>query len=244
MKASDSHASERARRRARKVERWCFFAAVIPLLEPLYSAPSIGLATPLVILMPWMAIWLVWRYPGLYRLSPNGDRAFAELSWAVLLPGFILAILVRIDLHALDRPLLLVGGPIGVAALFGAAVTIDPTVRRWRMATLWVLLASAAYGFGVAGFANAKLDRSPAQVYRVHVWGYSYSRGGGGSWNLELGGWNAHPDGERWKVSGSVYEVGRRSGSVCVNERAGAIGIRWFTIDACAESPLSTNGPG
>ena len=199
----------------------------------LYPRPYAPALLTLAI-MPWVAVWVVARSNGLYRVLARRNEIRPSLAWPIFMPGFLLLIRALQDVGVLDLARAL-SFATGVAALLaGAAFMSDPRLHKERAsAVLWMLFL-LAYGYGTVVLGNRLLDRSPGEAYRVEVLGKRMSHGSRStSYYLLLAPWGPRPKPREVSVPGSLYTDMQRGGSVCIQQGPGALGIGWYVIGRC-----------
>ncbi|WP_437528475.1 hypothetical protein WME79_45475 [Sorangium sp. So ce726] len=192
-----------------------------------YAAAIAALAA-----IPLAATALLLAGRGLYSISDARNEIRPSLLMPLFGPGMILVVRTLFDLKAVNwQPPLLWTAPIAVA--FTALVLVgEPTLRRRWFAPLGVLLVLAGYAWGALQMANALLDRSEPEEFRVAVLGKSFYSGKGLKYRLELSPWGPDPGGAV-TVDRDLYNAVEVGGSVCVKLQPGALGVRWFRVGPC-----------
>jgi hypothetical protein len=121
-------------------------------------------------------------------------------------------------------------GTLGIGALLAAS---DPALRR-RVPALALLVALvAAYPWALLAQANALLDRSPRETFRVTVVGKHVSTGKHTSYELRLAPWGPVEEEEDADVGRATYEAVAVGDAVCALLRGGALGVRWYVVGRC-----------
>lgn len=207
----------------------------------LLSAVGLGGVAPpplwLVLLeasAPWIAVAAVLRFPERLVVFFGGRRVplFGVWSFAALAPLGVNAYrpLVR-TLPAVEL------GLLAGAVVFAAAAISLRQPKAIPLLILPILPLSLLYGFTNVVQVNWVLDQSPATMFRTVV--TRKSPAGRSELSLDLGPWGASPEQkslstrDRISVARETYDAVRVGGPVCVMQREGALGIAWYTAQAC-----------
>ncbi|WP_437731828.1 hypothetical protein [Sorangium sp. So ce1335] len=225
----------RALARARRVARAATVVTAGALFWAwLYPRPYEAAIVTLAAIPPAMvALLLAGR--GLYAISDDRNEIRPSLLVPLFGPGMILAVRAYLDLDVIDWEPPLVWTALIALALAVLVMIGEPALRRRWYAPLGVLLFLAAHPWGALQMANALLDRSEPEVFRVAVLDKRLSSGKGPRYNLRLAPWGPEQGGEV-TVDGALYEAAEVGGAVCVAHRSGALGVRWFSVGRCDES--------
>jgi hypothetical protein len=218
-----------ARRIARAARITAFAAAAWGWFHPRPYGPA--MAALAIIPAAALAVLVVGR--GRYSLEGRRNEVRPELMTPILVPAFVLVLRVLLDLEIVDhRPLLQWAalGTLGIGALLAAS---DPALRR-RVPALALLVALvAAYPWALLAQANALLDRSPRETFRVTVVGKHVSTGKHTSYELRLAPWGPVEEEEDADVGRATYEAVAVGDAVCALLRGGALGVRWYVVGRC-----------
>jgi hypothetical protein len=179
-------------------------------------------------LMPLSALWLIGRYPGLFRVDKKRADAHPTLAY-VLLSSCILA--YRGVMYV---SLLRWGAALGYAVLVALLLcAVFAMVDRTMIATsssaitlfglLWVI------GLGMILNANALLDHSSAVTYHSVVTAkHTYKS----NHHVSLTTWGPSDGGDA-DVSRSLYESVEPGSTVCVYLWRGALNIPNYSVAWC-----------
>jgi hypothetical protein len=185
--------------------------------------------------VPWLAVAIVARSEGLFRIVPAKNDAHPNMTVPFVAPGVVLVAL-SFGFHLLDwQPLLMFAAGTGTA-LWMAAAAADSGLRKNRPNLVFMLLFAAIYGYGASREANAVLDRTPATVYRPAVIGKHTSTGKHTSYYLDLGAWGPDMRMGEESVPSSLYQFMRPGDRVCVMVKQGALRAPWYTVTECNRS--------
>jgi hypothetical protein len=126
---------------------------------------------------------------------------------------------------------------LGWLAVFGAALRVDPWIRRHLGGAALLAVLCGAYGYGAGLEANALLDGTTPRLYPVTVRAMHVNRGRGATYYLGVSGWGPHPSGEDVAVSMRRYAATSIGDVVCVKLRPGALGVGWYVLGSCDNGP-------
>jgi hypothetical protein len=192
--------------------------------------------------MPWIAIGMVWCLPGWYSLFRGLTGRFLLLQGgetsislvAVFFPTCF-TVAAYYDYLSLVRsaPIILPACIVGVALLVAGGVSdrnLWASDAGHRIDLLIAVILSLAYGYATVFQVNCVLDHSPTAVYRAVVTDKS-DRGRG--WHLEVGSWGSQQAARNVKVPYELFKSIQPGQEVCIVQRAGALGISWYTAQSC-----------
>jgi hypothetical protein len=198
----------------------------------LYPRPY-DLAFLICATIPWVAVVIASRNPSLYRLNPSRNDVGANLSFAVLMPTFALAMRAILDSQVLDWETLLM---TIVAVAAACTLVMVWLVRELRGSVLIFGAFMLAYAYGVVAVANVRFDRGEPQVFVAQVLGAHESSGKTTTYYLDLGPWGPRKSAEEVEVGSAFYASGSRRETVCVYLYRGALKARWFEVWDCPRS--------
>jgi hypothetical protein len=207
-------------------------AALLMLFAALFTRSAAVAA--MLILMPWAALGVVRLTTGAVRI----DRARREsrkpnLALVYAMPSFALTGASLLSAHVLRWTEAVIPTLVLALAMFAATLWVERHLARlsWTL-TPFVFLA-AMYGIGASLQANILLDRSEPQLFRAPVEGKRVVRGKSTEYRLQLGEWGPQTAGSRVSVPFPLYVAASPGTPVCIGLRAGALGIRWYTVARC-----------
>lgn len=211
-------------------------AAGIAAAAWLYIYPKpYDLAVLLAALVPWAAILVAARSHGLYRLDSRRNDVRPNIAAPVLLPSIALALRAWQDIGVLDP---------SPAIAWIAALGVPFAFTAWRVgggaslpAGLLALVLGACYASGVVLLGNALLDRAGGERYRVQVLSQHVTHGSrsGPSYHLRLAPWGPRAAPEDVRVGRALYQLAATRRVVCVQQRPGALQLRWYLVRACPD---------
>jgi len=195
------------------------------------------------ILTPTIALALV--LSSICAFSLNGgvvtdfSKEGADAHIVLLAVGLFVSIFpiwhaIVIDFGAITLDSMLIG-----CALILFAVAIDKTARSLPFILLGSLVVSVCFGYGAVQETNMALDRSPPDIFHVPVIkkdspfykGSSTRR----SYQLTLAPWGPESARRTIAVDEELFNSVPLGGAVCIDLRAGGLGIRWYQgADRCA----------
>jgi hypothetical protein len=218
-----------ARRRARVLTALAVIASVWGFVWP---APY-ALVIAALALLPLAALALVAWAGSLYQIAGHRNDARANLVVVYIGPSMTLGVRALLDIALLEWVPALLLTLVAAAALALVIVAADAKVRerRWELAA--VLLFAGAYAWGAVVEANALLDRSAVIVHEVTVLDQRESHGRTTEYYLRLAPWGPRAEEHEVAVPRALYEASPPGSLVCVAQRAGALGIGWYSVQAC-----------
>jgi hypothetical protein len=190
--------------------------------------------------LPWVAVWIMARSPGLYTLNAPRGSGRPDLTILLISPGFLLMLRALQDVHILDWQRLLPMAVLVAIALMGSLLWALPSTREKPGMLVLTLVLVLAYGYGVTSLGNALLDRTSGSIYPATVNGKYVTSGRGKTPMLRLGPWGPNAAGEDVGVAWDLYRGTAVGEKVCAHSYPGAFGIPWFRVTQCEPKPTST----
>jgi hypothetical protein len=183
--------------------------------------------------LPILAILIALRSNGLYRLDQERNDAHPNLAIPFVLPGAVLGMRAILDFEIVGwhRPTIIA---LLIAITMTALVAVaDPITRTkpWTLAAL--LFCTCMYGYGASLEANSLLDRSASQTFSPSVVSRFTTHGKRTEHYVTVEPWGPYTDREKIEVSQDVYDSAEVGHSVCIELRAGALWVPWYTVDTC-----------
>jgi hypothetical protein len=190
--------------------------------------------------LPWIAVWIMARSPGLYTLNAPRGSGRPDLTILLISPGFLLALRALQDVHILDWQHLIPVAALVAIALMGGVLWALPSAREkpGMLALTFVLVL--AYGYGVTSLGNALLDRTRGSVFPATVYGKYVTSGRGRTPTLRLGPWGPQAAGQDVRVPWDLYRSTAIGDKVCAHSYPGAFGIPWYRITQCEQKTITT----
>jgi hypothetical protein len=183
--------------------------------------------------LPWAAVWIMARSPGLYTINAPRGSGRPDLTILLISPGFLLTLRALQDVHLLDWHGVLVGAGLVATGLMGSVLWAVPAIRQKLGIAALTLALVLAYGYGVVALGNAVLDRSNGASYETTVRGKHVSGGRNRSPQLRIGPWGPRATEEDVTVPWEMYRSAGIGDTVCVQLRPGAFGIPWYRLSRC-----------
>ena len=219
--------------RARRIARWITSATFVVCGWVIFYPRPYDLAIACAVIMPWIAVITAARGGPLYRVNTSPHDVGADLSAAVMLPGFALALRALFDGQVFDWEKLLMATIVATAICVFLMVWLLRELRADTGTIGIVGLIMMAYGYGVVGLANTRLDDGEPTTYPARVLGAHVSSGRSSSHYLELGPWGPRTAAEDVDVGKEYYAIGSQRETVCVYLYPGALGARWYVVWDC-----------
>ena len=178
--------------------------------------------------LPWIALEIVRRSGGLFRVDAKRNDAHPNVAVAFMFPGLVLGSRSLLDYNVFLSPVA-AWFTIGIGGLvFLAAFVVDRSVRGKVGTLIGLLVFSLAYGYGIAIEANALLDRSTGVTYVANVEGKHIVSGRATTYNLDLGPWGPKTKSSKLRVNRATYRNIERGDIVYLTMRRGALGVNWY----------------
>jgi hypothetical protein len=193
---------------------------------------------PAQILVPWIAFGLVWCFPRVISFGCSWADKYVAWSGLVLLITLPARIAYYYVALLNETSAFLTAFIVGALLCLAAALLDSKRLaRRERFVMVFWLLPATLYSHAAASQLNCVLDNSPATVYRSVVikkplaYGDMYHP----DYWLRVEPWGAE-HGAKDKdagVSSRTYHSVHVGDTVCVVQREGWLGLRWFTVQTC-----------
>jgi hypothetical protein len=190
--------------------------------------------------LPWIGLAFVWVFPRLVSFGADwGDKygVWAILAIALFLPGNYAYRYA--ELRSSGIPLALGTG----AVLCAASVLVDPQQleRRSRIILVVWLWVASVYSYGLILQLNCWLDYSPPVVAQTKVLRKVRVRRADGPL-LRLAPWGGMTEPQTAHVPYRLDALAGPGDTVCVVERAGRLGMPWYTVQTCPWNGLASLG--
>jgi hypothetical protein len=197
----------------------------------LYPRPYVPAIVALIVL-PWVAIEILRRSNGLFRVDERRNDAHPSVAIALMFPPLILAVRSVLDYNVLQSAssFLMYASIGGVLAFLAAKFDTTLWARKPIFAIFCVI--GFAYGFGAVTEGNALLDRSPGTSYSATVEGKHVSHSKRTSYHLKLGPWGHETKPSDLEVSRATYDPIECGDVALLTLRRGAFGLNWYYLGA------------
>lgn len=183
-------------------------------------------------LSPWIALELVRRSKGLFRIDSSRNDAHPTIASLYLFPSMVLMFRAVDDFNIMPSvaaALLSIG--VG-GLLFLATLRIDPSLKGKLGTKIALAVFSLAYGYGAGIEMNTMLDRSTPVTYAVPIKGKRVIDYKGKRYELQLGPWGPKTKPSELRVGRATYEPIQSGDVVILALKRGALGVKWFYIQA------------
>jgi len=213
------------------VAAWC-------LVAPWPYLAAIGAAA----VLPLLALIIVAVSDGLVRFTRSTTEAYAAVTLAPVYGAAVLIWHVYWDFQLIDLSVAVrVGGVIGLI-LLALAVAEDRGLTRHMLRLGIAAIVAVAYGVSVVTLANVQLDHSPGRNFQSRIIDSNVGHGNG-TYLVKLAPWGSRQSAAEVSVPETVFRRLAMPGSfACISVYDGALGIRWFSVDACASSGSHSAG--
>lgn len=183
--------------------------------------------------LPWVAVYIMARSPGLYALNAPRGSGRPDLTILLISPGFLLMLRALQDVHILDWQRLLLLAALVAMALMGSVVWAIPSARQKVGTIALTLTLLMAYGYGTAALGNAVLDQARGSTYPTTVYGKHVTGGRNRTPTMQLGPWGPRATQEEATVPWDLYRSTAVGEKVCVVLHPGAFGVPWYRVAKC-----------
>jgi hypothetical protein len=183
--------------------------------------------------LPWIAVWIMARSPGLYTFNAPRGSGRPDLTILLISPGFILTVRALSDVQILDWQRLLPWAVLVALILMGSVMWAIPAIRDKLGMVVLTLILVLAYGFGVTSLGNALLDGTRGSIYPTAIYGKYVTSGRSRTPMMRLGPWGPRTSVEDVRVPWDVYRSTNIGEKVCVLSHPGAFGVPWYRIATC-----------
>ncbi|MGC8550220.1 MAG: hypothetical protein ACP5M4_11025 [Acidobacteriaceae bacterium] len=188
-------------------------------------------------LLPLVGIGLLYRFPLLYAVFKQKADPRAELSLAIMIPGFglLFAFSAGESSHILHSSQIL----IWIAVIFIAFVValLQPALSSVNRtgAVIGILVAGALYSIGVIHTADTLPDHSIPEPFQAQVLDMHESHGRSTSYYLSIAPWGPVTNGTDVEVSYHTYHSVSPGDTVCINLHSGYLQAPWYTLHTCPQ---------
>lgn len=210
--------------------RWIGLALFVWLL--VFPKPYV-LAIAVALILPWIAVALVLRFPKTLLIDFKGRTLRGSLDGIFLIPSVALAVRAFRDLSFLDSWTVFLAAIATAACIIIVLTRILPRLpSSWDEWTVLALVA-LAYAFGALAQIDTLPDDTRPVIYRTTVRGMHVSGGRSSISYLDLAPWGQQERSGDVGVPYEFYWKVRPGAQVCVFVRPGFIGLRWYWVDFC-----------
>jgi hypothetical protein len=190
-----------------------------------------GLAIGALFVLPWVALEIVHRSHGLFRLDAHKKDVHPNVAFAFLVPSMILMLRGVLDFSALSWWRLVAYGASLAVVLCARAKWADSSLGKKQIVVFYIL--AFCYGLGAVSAVNGYLDVSDPVLYRATVLGKHVSRGRTTTYRLTLVPWGPRTGENTVEIPKEMYDVVNIGDSVCPSVKRGALGVAWYDVFGC-----------
>jgi hypothetical protein len=216
-------------------------AIILPLWLLFYPTPY-QLAWLLVLTLPPISLYIVWRYKGLVTVNDTKKSAYPSMLAALLVSCLMVGVraLIDYDVYLYNK---VWPYTIGIAvALTTATWVIAYTGYQKNInkkPILFVLaLLFAGYGYGATVFYNCHFDAAMPTVFTQQVTKMYTTSGKSTTYYITTGPWGRFPDEQNISVPKSLYNSLQAGDSVNIFLKQGKLGIPWYFVGKKETDPL------
>jgi len=216
---------------ARRAVRWLLVPAYAIAFWTLASPEPGALVLALTAIQPIVALFLTWRFQGLFTLAGSRRPVRADLGVLLLVPGVALAGRALQD-ASLAQPASLLAPALAVGAgLWALALASSDDLRAARLQAIGMAVVLVLYAGGLLALADVRLDQAAPVRTAATVTAKRMTSGKGASARLTLAGSPGHPEAVERRVPRPLYRRVAVGDLVCVTDHPGAFGWHWSSID-------------
>jgi hypothetical protein len=214
--------------RARQFALYFQLGAVAVVVWALLYPHPYSLVVLLLIIVPWLALYLCWRYPAWFCVGDHGDSSVrADLTLSLFAPGAALALRAVLDVQLVELSTLLLPALLGLLVLLACILWIEPEYRKSWIKVVPLTLLLTAYPAGTIALLNTMLDWQPPAAHRLEV----LAKGKPDDSNrVTVPAWGPRHADNTVAVPGRLYTAVAVGGSVCLYRYPGALGLDWYRI--------------
>jgi heme-degrading monooxygenase HmoA len=196
------------------------------------------LSAVILALVPVAVLLLMQRSPLLYAVFKKKADPRAELSIALVIAGFGLALGIR-NLHFVSmQPILLMALPVAlvyIASFFNSARKSSSSLGS----VYGLLIFAGLYSYPLVVLADTLLDTASPTSYTVPVTGKHTVSGKSTTYYLDLAPWGPLQKPNKISVSSSSYRDAVPGDQICLDLHPGRLQAQWYQRVDCSSSPVS-----
>jgi hypothetical protein len=227
---SVSHERIASLNRARQFARYFQLAALAVVVWALLYPRPYSLVLLLLVIEPWLTLYLCWRYPLWFSVGDHGDgNVRADLTLCLFVPGAALALRAVLDVQLVELSSLLLPALLGLLVLLACILWIEPEYRKSWIKVVPLVLLLTAYPAGSIALLNTALDWQQPAVQRLEVLAKSKP---GNSNRVTVPAWGPYQTDNSVEVPSDLYTAVPVGGAVCLYRYPGALGLDWYRIEA------------
>jgi hypothetical protein len=216
---------------------WLALGPILGLVEKPY-----GWALPLQVGLPWLGVAMVWRFPKWYSLFHGLTGRFLALQRGekcLDLIAFFFPTFLTIAAYYQYMHLVRWAPAIPWACALGGLLFLAgglPDRELWarnmgrRLDLVFAMILSFSYGCAAVMQLNCLLDHS-LDVVSTSIVTTKSDRGRG--WHLQVSPWGPQRESKTVAVPYELFQAIQPGEKVCMVQRGGALGIAWYTVQAC-----------
>jgi hypothetical protein len=227
---SVSHERIASSNRARQFARYFQFVALAVVVWALLYPRPYSLVLLLLVIEPWLTLYLCWRYPLWFSVGDPGDgNVRADLTLCLFVPGAALALRAVLDVQLVELSSLLLPALLGLLVLLACILWIEPEYRKSWIKVVPLALLLTAYPAGSIALLNTALDWQQPAVHRLEVLAKSKPEN---SNRVRVPAWGPYQTDNLVEVPSDLYTAVPVGGAVCLYRYPGALGLDWYRIEA------------
>jgi heme-degrading monooxygenase HmoA len=228
-----------ALKQAKAISIAAIAAAVAAAAGLNFGAANLHLLSAVILaLVPVAVLLLMQRSPLLYAVFKKKADPRAELSIALVIAGFGLALGIR-NLHFVSmQPILLMALPVAlvyIASFFNSARKSSSSLGS----VYGLLIFAGLYSYPLVVLADTLLDTASPTSYTVPVTGKHTVNGKSTTYYLDLAPWGPLQKPNKISVSSSSYRDAVPGDQICLDLHPGRLHALWYQRVDCSVAPVS-----
>lgn len=192
----------------------------------------------LLVILPWFAMWMCWRYKGAYSIEDSGHNSMrADLTLLLVMPGFLLSLRALQDVNLLDATQLILPGFFGLAIMLACLLRVAPVYRTKLGKLLLTAVLLFTYPISTMAIANFLLDTAEPVKNRIEVLGKRHTTGRGASQYFRVSAWGPYRGENEIKVPHEMYRQTQVGQTICLQHHPGALHMGWYSFGRSIDCP-------
>lgn len=219
---------------ARRIASWLNGGAIVITLWAFIFPEPYEVVLLVCALLPFAAIFFLWKYKGLIKLNDKEKSAYPNLFTALIFPAGALVVRALIDYDIDDYSnvwkLLVITGSLFSFFIFYIVTQGTDNRSNKAISLLLAAIVGFVYAFGAVICYNCNFDKSKPDVFETAVVRMHINSGKSTSYHLTLAPWGKHADEDDITVSKSLYNQLHEGDKVNLYLKKGSLNIPWVIV--------------
>jgi hypothetical protein len=218
--------------RARKFARNFQLAGIVVVLWGLFYPQPYLLVVWLLIILPWLVLYLCWRHPAWFSIGDSGEHNVrGDLTLSLFLPGAALALRAVLDVQLVELSSLLLPSLLGLSLLLTCILNIEPEYRKSLFKVVPLALLLTAYPAGSIALLNTALEWRAPTLHQLTV----IANDKDDSNRVTVAAWGPRQAENSVQISPPPVVTIPAGGTICVCQYPGALGLDWYRVKVCGQ---------